>query len=374
MITLDKELKMLDTATAEFARKELAPAREENDRYPFGPFFKDIIQKAFDIDLFHATLPESMGGIGQGVTALCIILDNICQEDSSLGGIVFTHTVAQDIILAAGNENILKQIIEDSDSIENFLMAFQSYNNPSEISPGTRAVEKNGKYLISGSIEYLVMGGFSTYGLIPAFIDRQKDYSFFLVDLSTEHVNNSAPVLSLGLNACPAVDLALDHAQGVLIGEPEKGHIYFKKMSDKMQVATAAMSAGIMKGSFKEALSYSKRRIQGGQRIVNWSEMQMMLADMAVKIKIADMCISGSCQAITGNERGWVESAAAAAIHVQTSACDLTTDGIQALGGVGYMKDFGQEKRFRDAQQIQALLGLAPMKKLRYIRRIVDKK
>jgi len=32
------------------------------------------------------------------------------------------------------------------------------------------------------------------------------------------------------------------------------------------------------------------------------------------------------------------------------------------------MKDYGQEKRFRDAKHVQALLGMAPMRKLSLIR------
>ncbi|MBI5896521.1 MAG: acyl-CoA dehydrogenase, partial [Desulfobacterales bacterium] len=47
--------------------------------------------------------------------------------------------------------------------------------------------------------------------------------------------------------------------------------------------------------------------------------------------------------------------------------CDVTTDGIQVMGGVGYMKDFGQEKRFRDAKHTQALLGIAPAKKIKFM-------
>ena len=35
------------------------------------------------------------------------------------------------------------------------------------------------------------------------------------------------------------------------------------------------------------------------------------------------------------------------------------------------MKDFGQEKRFRDAGHIQALLGYLPMKKLSFIRQLL---
>ena len=53
----DKELKLLDKASNEFAKKELAPIREENDKYPFGPFFMPALKKAYEIEFFHATLP-----------------------------------------------------------------------------------------------------------------------------------------------------------------------------------------------------------------------------------------------------------------------------------------------------------------------------
>jgi len=368
----DKELKMLDRATAEFARKALTRDRTENDQYPFAPFFSSVLQKAFGIDLFHATLPESLGGIGSNISSLCIILDNICQEDSSLGGLIFTHTAAQEIMLLAREAEKLGDIVQ-TDDVEDFLIAFPSYNNPSEIRPRTSAVEKNGSYRISGPLEYLVAGNLANHALIPAIIDEQENYSFFLIPLSQAQVVRSEPILSLGLRACPAVDIEMNQAEGKLIGKSGKGHTYFQKMSDTLQVAAAAMSAGIMKGSFREALDYSKTRPQGGKKIVNWSALQMILADMAVKINIADMSVSRACQSIEAKEPGWAEASHAAGIHVQAAACDLTSDGIQALGGVGYMKDFGQEKRFRDAKQVQALLGLAPMKKIRFIRRIIGR-
>ena len=134
-----------------------------------------------------------------------------------------------------------------------------------------------------------------------------------------------------------------------------------------MSVASAAMSWGIMKGSFAEALEYSEGRFQGGRRIVDWSEVRIILAGMAVKIKTAEAIISRTCQAVDNEEPGWQAVARSAALKIQANACDLTTDGIQVLGGVGYMKDFGQEKRFRDAKHIQSLLGMVPMKKLRLI-------
>jgi len=137
-----------------------------------------------------------------------------------------------------------------------------------------------------------------------------------------------------------------------------------------MQLAAAAMSCGIMKGSFNEAVSYCAERDQGGRKIGEWSEMQMLLSDMAIKVKVAEMLISRACLAVETREEGWETAISAASLHIQSAATALAADGIQALGGVGYMKDFGQEKRFRDAGQVQAFLGLEPMKRLRFIRSI----
>jgi alkylation response protein AidB-like acyl-CoA dehydrogenase len=98
----------------------------------------------------------------------------------------------------------------------------------------------------------------------------------------------------------------------------------------------------------------------------------MILSSMAVKGKVAQMLVERASRAVDTGEPGWRLSSRAAALQVQEMATETTCDGIQLLGGNGYMQDYGQEKRFRDAQQIQALLGMPPIRKLRYVQRIVD--
>ncbi len=367
----DKALKMLEKATTEFSRKELAPDREENDKYPFGPFFDTVLNKAYELDFFHTLLPEELNGVGQGVSAFCVILDNICREDSSLAGIIFTNSAAQEIMLSAKSLDALKKNA-GVDKVQDFLIAFPVFNNPSEIDHLADAKKVNGNYILSGSVEYVSLGNIASQGLIPAKIQGKEGISFFLIDLSDKNVDKSSPIHSLGLHACPAVDLEIKNVKGVLIGKEGAGNTYFEEMSDKMHVAAAAMSLGIMKGSFKEALEYSQKRFQGGREIIHWSEIKMILATMAIKINNADMTIARACGAIDKKESKWALCSRAAAAHIQEMACDLTTDGIQVLGGVGYMKDFGQEKRFRDAKHVQSLLGIAPMKKIKYIEKMIN--
>ena len=97
-----------------------------------------------------------------------------------------------------------------------------------------------------------------------------------------------------------------------------------------------------------------------------------MLAEIAVNVQIAHMTTAAAARAVDAKEPDCALSAQAAAVHVQKLACDSTTDGIQLLGGYGYMKDYGQEKRFRDAKQVQCLLGRAPLKRLRYLETLIN--
>lgn len=367
----DKELKLLKKSATEFAKKELTPNREENDKFPFGPFFDSVVKKAFEADFFHTTLPEAAGGTGQGISALCILLDGLCQEDSSLAGIIFTNAAAQEIMLAADAGGLLKKKISAADTVKKFLTAFPVFNNPGEDDHVVRAEKKDNQYRLTGDIEYVVLGGLAGHALIPAVISGQKNYSFFLVALNQRSLSISPPVHSLGLHACPAIDLSLKEAKADLVGKEEEGAVYFEAMADKLSVVAAAMSTGIMKGSFKEAFDYSKARFQGGREIINWSEVQMIMANMAIMTKNAEMAVARACQAVDQKEKGWQACSRAVAVHVQAMAGELTTDGIQVMGGVGYMKDFGQEKRFRDARHIQSLLGMVPMKKINYIKNMM---
>jgi len=247
------------------------------------------------------------------------------------------------------------------------LLACPLFNNPAEIRHVAEVLEEGGRSFLSGKLEYLVLGGLADLAVVPGAKQGQASYSYYLVDLDQSSVAVGEPVLSLGLHCCPAVDTEFQKAEAVPVGGAGQGAALFSQAAARLHPAAAAISLGIMKGAFDEARAYADQREQGGRKIREWSEMQMMLADMAINIKIADMVVAEAIRAVEGQEKGWEQKALAAAIHVQQAAVQVTTDGVQALGGVGYMQDFGQEKRFRDAKHIQACFGLTPMKKLKYL-------
>jgi len=371
LATIKCELKSFEDLAHSFAAKELSANKDANDRHPFGPFFETVVDKAYEVGLLGATLPEECGGIGQGMSALCVILEHISAVDASLSGIIFTNALAQEIMLAAGAKDFLSDVMDEATNARSALIACPSFMNPSETQTALEAVKIKDTFILNGTIEYVVLAGMSGHALIPARIKGQEGYSFFLINLADKGLTKSAPIFSLGLHACPAVDLTLVGIQGTLVGQEGHGEQYFDQAEARMHSAVAAMQCGIMQGSFQEALAYSQERFQGGWEIINWSSLRMLLGDMAAQVKVAEMVVSEAALAVEQQDPGWELYSRAASIHLSELATKLTTDGIQVLGGNGYMKDYGQEKRFRDAKHVQAFLGLAPMRKLGLVSAIV---
>jgi len=364
------EWKPFEDLARSFAAKELAGKTEEHDRYPFGEFFHDVLDKAYEVGFLGIMLPGELGGAGGSIGTLCAVLAALCRVDSSPGGIVFTNALAQEILLAAGARDIAGEIFGKTTSAGGFLVAFPSYTHPSH-QDNLPEYRRSGRgYTITGTVDLLVLGGLARRAIVPARNRSKQQHSFFLIDLDHEGVSKSEPVFTLGMHACPAVDVRLDRVRARLVGEEGKGGEYFDRVLPAMHIAAAAMNAGIMRGSLDEALAYARERFQGGREIIRWSEVSMLLAGMAVKADAADMCVTLACQALEQGDPGWSSRCAAAALHIHEIACKAVTDGVQILGGNGYMKDYGQEKRFRDARQVQSLLGSVPARKLDLIRKV----
>jgi len=358
----EDEIRAFHDLAATFARDELADRLLDHE-YPYPCQITGVIEKLSRAGLFGINLPIDWGGTGLDAHALAGILEQISTVDAGIAGMLFTHAAALEIISIAAADDEAKassiyQPVADADSVP---LAFQSYHSPDEID--FLAVTGEARHLLSGKLSFLVLGGLARYGVVPGARQTDGGFAYYLVDLYADGVAKSAPILTLGLQAAQAVDVTFSRVPARLIGSENKGPQYFHTMRSRMSRPAAAISVGIMDGSFRAALDYARQRYQGGRNIVDWSGVRMKLADMAILIEVSRCCLSAEAAPA-------VE--AAAAIHIGGLACSVTVEGVQLLGGNGYMKDYGQEKRMRDARQARSLLGMSSLKKMDYIRAILE--
>jgi alkylation response protein AidB-like acyl-CoA dehydrogenase len=365
-LAMNEDLQAFSDLAKEFSDRELIEKREENDRYPFSELYHGSIKNAGEVGFFGVNLPAEYGGVGMDNTALAGILETISLADASFAGIILTNAAAIEIVMQASIHSDCAGIFKLLSGKDVRMVSFHSFTGLGEIE--IPEIDKSGA--ITGRINFLTLGSISHYAVIPARASGDK-ISYYLMDLNESGVEKSEPVFSIGFHACPAVDVFLDKVPGVLIGRAGEGEKYFHAMQSQLSIGAAAISLGIMKGSFMEALQYTKDRFQGGRQIINWSEVRMLLANMAIEAQIGQNCLSWACLEQGNGSVGWEKAARATAIHVAEMACRATVDGVQLLGGNGYMKDYGQEKRMRDAKQAQCFLGMAPVRKIDLIDQII---
>ncbi len=363
-----REIALMEKAANDFSSKMLLPDRQENDRYPDAPFFEKALEKAKELDFFNMALSEEMGGTGGSMELLGALLAGLCRTDASMAALVLVNAFCQHILLETGRGDILLSLAEKAGQSPQSLLACPIFVDPSETGLQASAISKAGGWILSGSTEFVVAANLASHALIPASTDEDGSWAWFLADCSGKGANISEPVFSLGLHACPAADITFDKAKAVLLGDKNSGPAVFDAVCSRFFGLGAFMFAGIMEGAAKDAIDYAKKREQGGRKIVHWSQMQMMLSDLAHKAHVAAILARAACVAVDEDAKDAPRTGLAAFLRAGADACHATTDGIQALGGVGYMKDFGQEKRFRDAKHLQALWGIYPLKKIRYLK------
>ncbi len=375
MVSSDhKELKLIDKASVEFSRKELHQIRERNGTDVFCPAYNAVVEKAWELDYFHVFLPDTVGGSGPDLTALCTILKNLCLEDSSLAAIILAGLTSFEILLASGKEDLLKRFTMNGNQSSDFLIGFPLFSQPDESGNNDLiATLEAGNHLLSGSVDYLVLGGLAKKGLVPARLEGEEGFVFFLIDLTEAGVTLGEQVEGLGISACPVCDVRLNSVPALPCCLAGEGRAIYDRVSAKMSLALSAMQTGIMKGSFRDAMDYTGMREQGGRKTSNWSEIKKILSEMAIKVQLAELLVSQCCISTKKSSEHWQASSIATSISISEMANRVTSDGIQVMGGAGYMRDFHQEKRFRDSRHLMSAFGMQQWKKLNFLEQFVPK-
>lgn len=371
-IAENDETKAINELAESFAKKELLDHVHEHE-YPYKRDITGAMEAAKGAGLFGVNLPTDWGGTMLGAPALAGMLERVSAVDAGMAAALFTHAAAIEIISAAAEDDAerCRYVFEQAAEPDGVPLAFQSFTSPIEIEiPDVVVVE--GRPLLSGRLSLLALGGIARYAVVAGSHKSKKGFSYYVIDLTQNGVTRSGTILTLGLQACQAIDANFKDVPALLIGAEGKGEYYFHTMQSRMSIPAAAISLGILEGSFKAALDYSKQRYQGGRNIVEWSGVRKKLADMAIQIAVGRSCLSGICAVFDAASPDEDGSAVAAALHISDMACSGTSEGVQLLGGNGYMKDYGQEKRMRDARQAAALLGMSGLKKMEYIAKVIE--
>ncbi|WP_304459648.1 acyl-CoA dehydrogenase family protein, partial [Alicyclobacillus sendaiensis] len=125
----------------------------------------------------------------------------------------------------------------------------------------------------------------------------------------------------------------------------------------RLAVREAAKCVGVMRAALEYTVEYTSQRKAFGQEIPKFQGVSFTVADMAIETEAARNLVWQAAHAVDSRGAGAAREAARALAYALRSARFVTNQGVQMLGGAGYLQEYPVEKWMRDVQAQAILYG-----------------
>ena len=350
------EQNLLRNSVREFISKECSRdfAREldEKDQFPF-----ELLSKLSDLGYMTICVPEEYGGTGGNIIDAMIVCEEISRVLPALAGAMGNITLyGSEVILNNGSEEQKKFYLPKLAKGERiFSFALTEPDAGSDAaSISTSAILTNGYYLINGNKMYITGAGASDIIVTAARTaeSKYKGITLFLVDSKSEGYS-AVPLKKLGLhgsNTCEVVfsDVKVS-PENILGGISGLNHGWgqIMKILNSERLVMSSLALGIGQAAMDDALQYAKRRIQFNQPIGKFQVIQHRLVEMATELEAAKRLAYYGAWKKSENMECVKETSMAKYFSAET-AKKIVIQGMQILGGYGYMMEVDMQRYLRD--------------------------
>jgi len=364
-----EEQDMMRKMVRGFAQSEIAPFVEKMED---GEFPKEILKKMGELGLMGIPVPEQYGGAEMDFISYIIAIHEISKVSATVGVILSVHTsVGTNPILYFGTEEQKQKYVPKLAAGE-YLGAF-CLTEPSAGSDAaslkTRAVKKDGHYVLNGSKVFITNGGEADVYIVFANTNPEagtKGVSAFIVEKDTPGFIVGKDEHKMGLYGSRTVQLTFEDMkvpEENLLGQEGEGFKIAMSNLDSGRIGIAAQALGIAEAALEAATEYAKDRQQFGKPIAAQQGIGFKLADMATSVEAAKLLIYRAAQLRSEGKRCGLE-ASMAKLFASRTAVEVSTEAIQVFGGYGYTKEYPVERYFRDAKVTEIYEGTSEIQKI----------
>ncbi|MGI8585364.1 MAG: acyl-CoA dehydrogenase family protein, partial [Thermoleophilaceae bacterium] len=370
------EQKDLRELARDFATKEMRPVAWDYDRDATWP--QEIVDKAWEVGLMNAHIPEEYGGPGLDTLTACIIEEELGWGCSGIGTSLLANGLAATPVTLGGSEEVKKEylgMLTEGGKLASFCLTEPDAG--SDVSGmKTTAVRNGDKYVINGSKTFITNGSHASWFSVYAKTDRDaghKGISAFVVPRDADGVSVDKKEDKLGQRASDTATISFSDVEipaENLLGEENHGFKLAMMTLDRTRPGVSAQAVGIARAAFEFASDYAKERVQFGVPIAMHQAIQFMIADMATKIEASRLLVWQSASLLDQGQRNTL-AASHAKRFAADSAMEVAVDAVQVYGGYGFIKEYPVEKLMRDAKIMQLYEGTSQIQRLVIAREVL---
>ncbi len=328
---LGDELSLIRETARGFADDHLRPRdREfEGERAVAGE-----VHEAFrEIGLGGIELSEEFGGAGLGALARVLVLEELAAADAGAALALDPLGPALYPLSELGGKS-----------------ALESLARPLLERSGARAL------LVSDRRDALRVEGETVSGEIPWVPADRVDLLVVLRPTGAFCVSEGFELTELrgsGLRAAGAAQLKLASAPICAVWEETVGA---QRALARARLYAAALLLGVMRASAEFSREYALNRVAFGRPIAHHQALAFLIVDMATAIDGARLLVWEAASRLDRGDDA-AEACATAFLEAAEQAMFVTPNGLQILGGHGFMQDYPVEKYMREARTLSLLLG-----------------
>ena len=346
----------------------------------------EILAGAEEIGIRTLGVPEAFGGLeldrASEVQTFALIAEEIARGDSGLADKLVQNwkvsVLLRNLAPRHLQERWFKRLVADPQ----FLLAhclteprgasdrWLPYNVP-EAAMQTRAVQRDGEWVINGRKQFISNGYdaglYVVYANTNPAVGMLQGTSSFLVPRDTPGLTVARCNETLGCRFMNNGEIVFedcrvpaDHllVEGDALG---KAGVYFRPG----KIIQAAKNLGVGVRAFEVTADYVQNYVQGGRILIKHQAVALRLADMATRIEAVRALLGRAARAVDDDAADADTLCNMAKVYASEEILKVVQHAVELHGGNGMMLDFGIEKLFRDAAiflHMDATVDISKMK------------
>lgn len=357
------EQRMLQDAARVFALEQLRPAASGADAAYAAP--AELLAQCAELGVTALGIPESLGGMGTERSAVtnALIADALGQGDMGLAFAALAPAAVSNALVLWGSADQQATYLGAfaSETPPHAALAIQEPTalfDPFELQ--TVARRAGDHYIIDGVKAMVPLAASAELFIVAATIPGQGP-ALLLVE-------SSSPKLSvvtdraMGLRAAGTARLHLDGvsvpANAVLGGDPTSASCaqIYAQCIQLARLAWCALGTGCAQAVLDYLVPYVNDRQAFGEPISHRQSVAFAIANMAIEVEGMRL-LTWRAASLADVGQPFFEAAALARRLCADKSMQIGSDGVQLLGGHGFVKEHPVERWYRDLRAVGLLEG-----------------